>query len=59
VVTKDRQGLAYKSYAGRGAATYALSPIPQIPVGQFKVIGGQLFAGKDHRAIYNMSREVA
>src|SRR5262249_8977398 len=34
-------------------ANYALHAIPQIPVDQFKVIGGQLFAGKNNRAIYN------
>ena len=30
-------------------ANYALNPIPQIPVGQFKVLGGQLFAGQNNR----------
>ena len=36
-------------------ANYALNPIPQIPVGQFKVLGGQLFAGKDNRGIYKLA----
>ncbi len=36
-------------------ANYALNPIPQIPVGQFKVIGGQIFAGKNNRAIYDLA----
>ena len=36
-------------------ANYALHPIPQIPVEQLKVVGGQLFAGKNNRAIYNLA----
>jgi hypothetical protein len=36
-------------------ANYALNPIPQIPVSQFKVTGGQLFAGSNNRAIYNLA----
>ena len=36
-------------------ANYALNPIPQIPVGQFKVPGGQLFAGDGKRALYKLA----
>jgi hypothetical protein len=36
-------------------ANYALNPIPQIPVEQFKVLGGQLFAGSNNRAIYKLA----
>jgi hypothetical protein len=36
-------------------ANYALNPIPQIPVGQFSVPGGQLFAGGGNRGIYNLN----
>lgn len=34
---------------------YARNPIPQIPVGQFQVLGGQLFAGADNRGIYALN----
>ena len=36
-------------------ANYALNPIPQIPVGQFKVLGGQLFASPNNRGIYKLA----
>src|SRR5262249_43066719 len=36
-------------------ANYALNPVPQIPVGQFNVLGGQLFAGSGNRGIYNLN----
>ena len=36
-------------------ANYALKPISQIPVGQFKVLGGQLFASSSLRSIYELN----
>ena len=36
-------------------ANYAMNPIPQIPVGQFNVPGGQLFANSGNRGIYNLN----
>jgi len=34
-------------------AAYARSPIPEIPVGQFRSIGGLLFAGPGNRNVYD------
>jgi hypothetical protein len=36
-------------------ANYAKSPISQIPVGQFQVLGGQLFVGSGNRGIYQLN----
>jgi hypothetical protein len=36
-------------------ANYALNPIPQIPVGQFQVRGGQLFVDGSNRGIYELN----
>ena len=36
-------------------ANYALAPISQIPVGQFRVLGGQLFVSGSNRGIYNLN----
>lgn len=38
--------------AARALAAYAANPLPEIPVGQFKVNGGPLFAGSGNRGIY-------
>jgi hypothetical protein len=35
-------------------AKYAANPIPQIPVGAFRVVGGQLFASSGNRALYKL-----
>lgn len=38
--------------AARAIAAYNANPIPEIPVGQFRVNGGVLFASPSNRAIY-------
>ena len=43
--------------AAQAKAAYALNPIPEIPVSQFEVKGGILFAGKDTpRAVYDTDK---
>jgi hypothetical protein len=44
---------ATNSISAAAAAAYNLSPVPQIPVGQFKAIGGPLFAGSSNRSVYS------
>src|SRR3954447_14930414 len=38
--------------AAKAMAAYAANPIPEIPVAQFKVNGGPVFAGPDNKGIY-------
>src|SRR5581483_5855661 len=39
--------------AAAAIAAYAQSPIPQIPVNQFQVLGGLQFAAANHRQLWN------
>src|SRR5262249_60394194 len=36
-------------------ANYAANPVPQIPVNEFRVLGGQLFASSQNRALYSLA----
>jgi hypothetical protein len=44
---------AVNPISAEAAAAYANSPIPQIPPGQFKALGGLTFASAAHANIYN------
>lgn len=37
-------------------AAYALNPIPELPAADFKVLGGMIFASKDHRGNVNVDK---
>src|SRR5207302_6609554 len=39
--------------AAKAIANYAASPIPQIPVSQFQVLGGLTFAGPNNQALWS------
>jgi hypothetical protein len=39
--------------AAQALAAYAKNPIPQIPVSQFKVVGGLMFAGPNNHNLWN------
>jgi hypothetical protein len=41
------------SISAAAAAAYAAAPIPQIPVGQFKAVGGPTYASASNRAVYD------
>lgn len=43
---------AQNGIAAAAKAAYALSPIPQIPAGQFNPLGGPTFASASNRALY-------